>query len=111
MPLRKARTLKGWYPLRKGIVDLRRRVELSRGANARYLEALAVVGVSQPAHRLLDPVSQPVKTPRPYRALRPISPQESCLFAAVLRGEVHLQGVRNRDLREVLSPSPPNDSA
>ncbi|MGO8814286.1 MAG: hypothetical protein ACLQVG_06400 [Terriglobia bacterium] len=108
---RKGRKVKGWYPLREGIVDLRRRVELSRGANARYLEALAVVGESLPAHRLLDPVSQPVKTPRPYRALRPISPQESGLFATILRGEFHLHGVRNRDLREALSPSPPNDSA
>lgn len=108
---RKGRKVKGWYPLRKGIVDLRRRVQLSRGANARYLEALAVVGDPQPAHRILYPVSQPVKTPRPYRALRPISPQESSLFAAVLRGEFHLQGVRNRDLREALSPSPPNDPA
>jgi len=108
---RKGRKVKGWYPLRKGIVDLRRRVELSRGANVRYLEALAVVGESQPAHRILDPVSQPVKTPRPYRALRPISPQESCLFAAVLRGEFHLQGVCNRDLRQALYPSPPDDPA
>jgi hypothetical protein len=106
---RKGRQVKGWYPLRKGIVDLRRRVELSRGANARYLDALALVGDSQPAHRLLDPVSQPVTTPRRYRALRPISPQESAVFATVLRGEFHLQGVRNRDLRAALSPSPPHD--
>ncbi len=63
----------------------------------------------QPAHRLLDPVSQPLKAPRPYRALRPISPQESSLFTVVLRGEFHLQGVRNRDLRETLFPSPPHD--
>jgi hypothetical protein len=27
---RKGRKVKGWYPLRKGIVDLRRRVQLSR---------------------------------------------------------------------------------
>ena len=94
---RKGCKVQGWYPLRKGIVDLRRRVELSRGANARYLDALAVGGDSQPAHRRLDPVSQPVKSPRPYRARRPISPPESCLFAAILRGEFHLQGVRNRD--------------
>jgi len=108
---RKGRKVKGWYPLRKGIVDLRRRVELSRGANARYLAALAVVGESRPAHRLLDSVSEPVKTPRRYRPLRPISRQESCLFAAVLRGEFHLQGVRNRDLRATLAPSAENDPA
>ena len=35
---RQGKRVKGWYPLRKGIVDLRRRVELSRAANARYLE-------------------------------------------------------------------------
>ena len=114
---RKGRKRKGWYPLRKGIVDLRRRVQLSRGANARYLEALAVVGESRPAHRILDPVGQPIKTPRPYRALRPISPQESRLFAVILRGEFHLQGVRNRDLREAFlfpaqtDPSPPRRAA
>jgi hypothetical protein len=108
---RRGRKVQGWYPLRKGIVDLRRRVELSRGANARYLDALAVVGDSQPAHRILDPVSEPLKTPRPYRALRPISPQESSLFTVVLRGEFHLQGVRNRDVREALFPSPPHDPA
>ena len=103
---RKGCKVKGWYPLRKGIVDLRRRVELSRGANARYLQALAAVGESRPAHRILDPVSQPIRTPRPYRALRPISPEESRLFTVLLRGEFHLQGVRNRDLREALFPPP-----
>jgi hypothetical protein len=108
---RKGRPRKGWFPLRKGIVDLRRRVELSRGANTRYLQALAVVGESRPAHRILDPVSQPLKTPRRYRPLRPISPQDSALFAVVLKGEFHLQGIRNRDLREALSPLAPNDPA
>jgi hypothetical protein len=107
---RKGCKVKGWYPLRKGIVDLRRRVQLSRGANARYLEALAVVGESRPAHRILDPVSQPLKTPRPYRALRPISPQESRLFAVLLRGEFHIQGVRNRDLWEALTPATDTDT-
>ena len=42
--------------------------------------------------------------------MRPISLQESGLFAAILRGEFHLQGVRNRDLRERLCPSPPHDA-
>ncbi|HMD98937.1 MAG TPA: hypothetical protein VKM93_16590 [Terriglobia bacterium] len=108
---RKGRQQKGWYPLRKGIVDLRRRVQLSRGANARYLDALAVVGEPWPAHRILDPVSQPVRTPRPYRALQPISPQGSRVFALVLRGGFHLQGVRNRDLCAALAPPGESDPA
>jgi hypothetical protein len=101
--------VKGWYALRKGIVDLRRRLQLSRAANARYLEALAVVGDSRPSHRVLDPVSQPLKTPQPYRALRPVSPEDSRWFAVLLRGEFQLQGVRNRDLREDLIPEAGSD--
>ena len=57
---RKGRKVKGRYPLRKGIVALPRRVQLSRGVNARYLETLAVVAVSLPAHHFLDPVSHRV---------------------------------------------------
>lgn len=108
---RKGRKVKGWYPLRKGIVDLRRRVQLSRAANARYLEALAVVGDSRPSHGLLDPVSRPLKQPRPYRALRPISPEDSRWFAVLLRGEFQLQGVRNRDLRQNLVPEAESNPA
>ena len=100
---RQGRKVKGWYALRKGIVDLRRWVELSRAANARYLQALAVVGDSRPSHRILDPVSRPLQEPRRYRALRPISPEESRCFALFLRGEFRIQGVRNRDLRPALT--------
>jgi hypothetical protein len=94
-----------WVPMRQGVVDLQRRVEISRAANARYLEALAVVDVPSPAHRLLDGVSRPVtKNQRPYRALRPVSREEAALFAAVLKGEYQLKGFTNRDVREQLEP-------
>jgi hypothetical protein len=92
-------------------VDLRRRLQLSRAANARYLEALVVVGEERPAHRILDPVSQPLKEPRPYRALRPISPEDSRWFAVLLRGQFQLQGVRNQDLRQDLMPEAESDPA
>jgi len=108
---RKGQKVQGWYSLRKGIVDLRRRLQLSRAANARYLEALAVVGEQRPAHRILDPVSQPLKEPRPYRALRPISPEDSPWFAVILRGEFRLQGVRNQHLRQNLMPEAESDGA
>jgi len=107
---RKGRKVRGWYPLRKGMVDLRRRLQLSRAANARYLEALAVVGEERPAHRILDPVSQPLKEPQRYRALRPISPEDSRWFAVLLRGEFRLQGVRNQDLRQHLMPPAESDA-
>jgi len=94
-----------WVPMRQGVVDLDRRVELSRAANQRYLEALAVVDVPSPAHVLLDGVSRPVtKDQRPYRALRPVSREEAAVFAAVLQGQFLLKGFTNRNLREQLEP-------
>jgi len=99
-----------WVKMRKGVVDIRRRVEVCRGANARYLDALAVVGNSTPTHRVLDPVSQPVITgKRRYRALRPISPDDSKLFEQMLSGENFLQGVRNCDVRRALYPHEEDD--
>jgi hypothetical protein len=100
-----------WVKMRKGVVDIRRRVEVCQGANGRYLDALAVVGDSTPSHRVLDPVSQPVITDkRRFRALRPISPADSQLFEQILSGEHLLQGVRNRDLRRTLFPQDESDT-
>ncbi len=104
---RHGRRHKHWLPLRKGVADMTRRVEICRAANERYLEALAVVGRPAPVPDLLDPISRRVvRAGRPYRALRPITPDETRLFALVLRGEFRLQGFRNRDLRALLAPSP-----
>jgi hypothetical protein len=95
-----------WLPMRKGIADIRRRVALSHAANARYLDALSVVGLKTPSYRLLDQVNHPVKKlRRQYRALRPISPADASLFQAILHGEHSLQGFRNRDLRKTLAGS------
>src|SRR6185503_3660358 len=74
-------------------------------ANERYLDALAVVGEPTPSHRLLDPVSKRQTVDgRHYRALRPISPEDSGVFRAVLKGEFLIQGFRNGDLRAHLAP-------
>jgi len=92
-----------WVRMRKGVVDIRRRVEVCLSANARYLDALAVVGDSTPSHRVLDPVSQPVIChQRRFRGLQPISPADSHLFEHILSAEHMLQGFRNRDLRRAL---------
>lgn len=107
---RTGRSAKRWVPMRKGIADLPRRVELSRAANARYLDALAVVGEATPSHRILDQVSCRVELKgRPYRALRPVSPEDSQILRAVMAGEAELQGIRNRDIRRILEPDSETD--
>jgi len=92
-----------WLPLRKSIADLRRRAEIARAANARYLDALSVVGEITPSHHLLDPVSQRVtRDGRAYRPLRPISPEDAAVFRVLLHGQYCIQGIRNADLRRQL---------
>ena len=94
-----------WLRLRKGVVAIRRLVQIARAANERYLQALAVVGEPKPSHRILDPVSEPVQQPRRrFRALQPISPRESRLFQLICQGRFLLNGFRNKDLCQSLPP-------
>jgi hypothetical protein len=103
---RQGRRVVAWAALRKGVIDMGRRAEISRAANERYLEALAVVGEPSVTHRVLDPVSRRViRDGRPYRALRPITSQDSRLFEVVLRGEFTIRGFQNRDVRNHLFPT------
>lgn len=94
-----------WMWMRKGIADISRRVQVSRAANERYLQALGVVGEPTPSHKLFDTVSKRVdRNKTSYRALRPISPEEARLFRAVMKGEHQIQGIRNQDIRKSLYP-------
>jgi hypothetical protein len=99
-----------WIPMRLGLADLERRVEVSRAANERYLEALAVVDVPAPVAKLLDAVSRRVvKKNRPYRALRPISPEQATIFRAALSGEFLIRGFTNKEFRKAMGQTEPAD--
>ena len=99
-------TPRRWTKLRKGIADIPRRVALSQATNARYLEALSAAALPTPLFHVLDPVTRRrIVDGRPYRALRPIAPDESACFARLLDGRALVAGIRASDLREVLSPA------
>jgi hypothetical protein len=104
---RQGQQVLAWFALRKGVVDIERRVEICRAANERYLAALAVVALPAPVQALLDPVHCPVvrKGVR-YRALRPVAPDDAKLLALLLTGAFAIQGFRNRDLYALLYPDP-----
>ena len=96
-----------WRPMRKSVADAARRAQVSRDANHRYLEALAVVGDATATHRVLDPITRPVqKDGRSCRALRPVNAEDAALFAAVLRGDYLLRGFSNSDLQAALFDRP-----
>jgi hypothetical protein len=96
----------GWCELRRGVVDLPRRAQVSRAANERYLSALAAVNEKTPLSQETRSLCQARhKDGQRYRALNPWSEPDGRLLAAVNRGEFALNGFRNRDLRPCLFSS------
>ena len=94
-----------WQRLRYGVADLYRRAEISRHANARYLEALASVTGKTPLSRETAEVCRRITVDgRHFRALNPWSAEDAALLEAVNRGEFTIAGLRNRDIRALLYP-------
>jgi hypothetical protein len=91
---------KAWRVLRRGVADLKRRAEVSKRANERYLEGLAATGGTIPLFEWAQKSCQPVvRRGQRYRALNPWGPQDGKLLELVNQGEFALNGFRNRDIR------------
>jgi hypothetical protein len=100
---------RAWRPMRQGVADLHRRAKVSQAANDRYAEALAAVDISTPLGKQVAGLCQPAElSGRRLRALRPWSPEDFALLKTVNQGEFVINGLRNRDLRELLCE--PTDS-
>jgi hypothetical protein len=96
---------KSWRPLRKGVVDLPRRGEISQAANMRYMTALGAVDSQTPIGQIADAISQPINWDgRRVRGLTPLIGGDAHLATVMLHGEFSINGFRNRDVRELLFP-------
>jgi hypothetical protein len=96
-----------WQRMRKGVADIARRAEVSQGANARYLEAMAAVESSVPLKTLTEALAQPVtREGRRFRGLNLLGEADARLLAAVGDGKFLLQGLRNKDLQAMLFATP-----
>jgi hypothetical protein len=104
--------VKRWRRLRKGVCDVRRRAQVSHGANTRYLEALSTASDATPLKKLTDKICQRTAlNGRSVRALNPWGTADARLMEAVCRGEFTLQGFRNRDLRAILFDTAASDAS
>jgi hypothetical protein len=100
----------GWFPMSKGVANLYRYAEVGQQANARYLEALAVVDDLGVGQRELDQRCAPVRYQgRMRRALQPLGPDDQALFQAVLKGEYAVRGFRNGELAAQLYGEKPRE--
>jgi hypothetical protein len=96
----------GWFPMAKGVANLRHYLEVSKAANARYLHALSVVEDPKEAVKELRRFAQPARCKgRSYRGFNPALLEDAELFAAVIRGEHTIHGFRNADVRRRLFKS------
>lgn len=103
-----------WRLLRKGVVDMPRRGQVSQAANERYLEAMASVENTPVLSELAEPLckSVPGKSKgQRARGLNPLSSQDATLLQAVSRGEFTINGFRNRDIHMILFGPKPGDPA
>ena len=101
---------KKMLPLRKGVVDMPLRAEVSQKIADRYLEALASVAETRTLADLTQPVSQAVQWHgRRVRGLRPLSADDTALLEAVANGDWLIAGFRNKDLRAILYPGNAQD--
>lgn len=98
----------GWYPMCKGVGNLPHYQSHALACNERYLEALAVIDDPTPGYDELALLTEAQRQRgRSYAGFNPARAEEAKLLAAVLAGDHIAQGLRNRDIRALLHPTPP----
>jgi hypothetical protein len=103
---------KSWQPMRKSVVDLDRRADVSQAANNRLAESLATVAEPSTLGDLLKPLGRPVVVEgrRRARPLNPLTGADGKLLRVLARGEFLLKGFRNGDVRVALHGHSQQDS-
>jgi hypothetical protein len=106
---RKGRTVTDWFPLPKGVAHLFRYAQIAKAANARYLDALSAVKAPPREAKLMQRLARPARqAKRSFRGFNPALKEDVELFAALLRGENAIHGIRNQGLRQLLFGDSPD---
>lgn len=102
---RSGRTQAEWVQLRKGVSYLFRYRDISRTANGRYLDALAVVDDPSAKVKELDKITRSKRTSsrRSAKAFNPLCQHDLALFRAVMDGAHAIRGFTNKQLRQQLA--------
>lgn len=94
-----------WQKMRKGVSDLYRRAIVSQSSNERYLDHLSSLNVSESLKETVaDICRRKRKQGKSYRGLNPWNPEDFQSIEFLCKGEIQLNGFRNRNLRTVLYP-------
>ena len=94
-----------WTRMLKGVAYLFRYRDVSRSANSRYLDNLAVVSDPTAKVREVERITRPkrVTSSRTAKAFNPLSRDDFDLFQAFMSGQHSLRGFKNGDIRRQLA--------
>ena len=102
-PDRRGRRRGNWKPMRKGIHNLWRYVQIGEATNRRYLDALAEVKPTAEAVAQLDSLCHPrLLNGRQFSRFNPVARADTDSFQAVLSGAHLINGLSNHDLQALL---------
>lgn len=98
-----------WCPMRKGVSNFWRYVQVAKAANARLINALANAPLKSDATESLDGICRSHEVAgRHVAAFNPLLPDTITLFTSALSGEFTINGFRNHDLQQKMYSSPPS---
>lgn len=94
-----------WQKMRKGVSDLHRRCKVSDKANTRYADAISATQIKNTLKEIAVATCNPIiKNGKRFRALNPWNIEDYKLLTFLGKGELAINGFRNKDLRRWLYP-------
>jgi len=94
-----------WVPMGKSISNLYRYAEVSKAANKRYLDAVALADLKGDCIEEIEKLCNRIeKGNRTFSGFNPMSEQTELLFRAVLNGGNHINGFTNASIRKIIFP-------
>jgi hypothetical protein len=95
-----------WVPMGKSISNLYRYAEVSKAANQRYLDAVALAdtkgGYIEEIEKLCKKLEKGKET---FTGFNPLSKETELLFGAVFNGGNHINGFTNASIRKAIFPN------
>jgi hypothetical protein len=99
-----------WVPMGKSISNLYRYAEVSKAANQRYLDAVALADLKGDCVDEVEKLCKKIeKGNRTYTGFNPLSEETELLFGAVFNGGNHINGFTNASIRKVIFPNASDD--
>jgi len=92
-----------WVPTGKSIANLYRYAEVSKAANQRYLDAVALADLKGDCVDEIEKICASIKSgDQKFSSFNPLCEETSTLFRAVLEGGNHINGLTNASIRKYL---------